>query len=61
MSTFAAAVVHFLRCRTFGTGPLGAAEVAFLVPFPLLVWGADELRRAMLGGNATAAPAAQAG
>jgi calcium-translocating P-type ATPase len=29
----------------FDTAPLGAAELAFLVPFPFLVWGADELRR----------------
>ena len=28
-----------------GTAPLGTAELAFLVPFPFVVWGADELRR----------------
>jgi len=30
----------------FGTAGLNAADVAFLLPFPLVVWGADELRRA---------------
>ena len=29
----------------FGTAPLGGLELAFLAPFPLLVWGSDELRR----------------
>ncbi len=28
-----------------GTRALSAADIAFLVPFPLIVWGADELRR----------------
>jgi magnesium-transporting ATPase (P-type) len=32
----------------FGTAPLGALELAFLAPFPLLVWGSDELRRAFV-------------
>ncbi len=31
----------------FGTARLGLAEVAFLAPLPLVVWGADELRRAV--------------
>ncbi len=30
----------------FGTAGLGPAEIAFLLPFPLIVWGSDELRRA---------------
>ena len=29
----------------FHTAPLGPAELAFLLPFPFVVWGADELRR----------------
>ena len=29
----------------FNTQPLSAAEVAFTLPFPFIVWGADELRR----------------
>jgi calcium-translocating P-type ATPase len=31
--------------RAFGTAALGIIEIAFLLPFPLIVWGADELRR----------------
>ena len=31
--------------RVFGTAALGPAELAFLLPFPFIVWGADELRR----------------
>ena len=30
----------------FGTAALGVAELSFLAPFPLLVWGADEIFRA---------------
>jgi hypothetical protein len=29
----------------FGTASLGLDAVLFVVPFPFLVWGADELRR----------------
>ena len=32
--------------HVFGTAGLDATDVAFLLPFPLVVWGADELRRA---------------
>ncbi len=28
-----------------GTAPLSPSDLAFLVPYPLIVWGADELRR----------------
>jgi len=28
-----------------GTAPLGVKELAFMAPFPLIVWGADETRR----------------
>ncbi len=31
--------------KVFGTAALGPGETAFLLPFPLIVWGADELRR----------------
>ena len=31
-----------------GTAALGPAELALLLPFPVVVWGADELRRAWL-------------
>jgi calcium-translocating P-type ATPase len=30
----------------FGTAGLAPVEIAFLLPFPLIVWGTDELRRA---------------
>lgn len=36
----------------FGTRPLGLLELAFLCAFPLVVWGADELRRAALRRSA---------
>jgi hypothetical protein len=32
----------------FHTAPLGPVELAMLLPFPLVVWAADELRRAAL-------------
>jgi magnesium-transporting ATPase (P-type) len=46
---FAAALIYvpFLQ-SVFGTRPLGLADVAVLFPFPLIVWGTDELRRAVL-------------
>ncbi len=31
----------------FGTAPPPAWSIALLVPFPFIVWGADELRRAV--------------
>jgi calcium-translocating P-type ATPase len=44
---FAAALVYVPALQeVFGTAPLGAAEVAALLAFAPLVWGADELRRA---------------
>ena len=45
---FAAAVIYLPALRPmFHTAPLGATEIALLVPFPFVVWGADELRRAL--------------
>jgi calcium-translocating P-type ATPase len=46
---FAAALVYvpFLQ-DVFGTAALGATELALLASFPLVVWAADELRRAHL-------------
>ena len=32
----------------FGTAGLGLAEIAFLLPFPLIVWGTDEFRRLLV-------------
>jgi len=34
--------------KVFGAAALGIPEIAFLLPFPLIVWGADELRRRLL-------------
>jgi calcium-translocating P-type ATPase len=48
-TVFAAALVYLpLLHGVFGTAPLHAAELAILAPFPFVVWGADELRRAVL-------------
>ena len=43
---FTAAIVYvpFLQA-VFGTAALGLDALLFLAPFPLIVWGADELRR----------------
>jgi calcium-translocating P-type ATPase len=62
---FAAALVYVPPLQDlFGTAPLGPAELAILLPFPLVVWGADELRRAHLrhrpGGSPRAASRAAA-
>ena len=43
---FLAALVYLPPLQgVFGTAALGPLELAFLAPFPLVVWGADELRR----------------
>jgi calcium-translocating P-type ATPase len=43
---FTAAVIYVPALQPlFHTAPLGAAELAVLLPFPVVVWGADELRR----------------
>jgi magnesium-transporting ATPase (P-type) len=43
---FAAAVIYLPALRPiFHTAPLGAAELLFLLPFPFIVWGADEIWR----------------
>jgi magnesium-transporting ATPase (P-type) len=43
---FAAAVVYVPVLRpVFHTAPLGPDELLFLLPFPFVVWGADELWR----------------
>ncbi|PRX21873.1 P-type E1-E2 ATPase [Actinoplanes italicus] len=44
---FTAAVIYLPPLQAvFGTAALGVAELLFLTPFPLLVWGADEIFRA---------------
>jgi calcium-translocating P-type ATPase len=46
---FAAGLIYLSPLQhLFGTASLSALDVAVLVPFPILVWGADELRRARL-------------
>jgi len=34
------------------TQPLSAGELAFTLPFPFIVWGADELRRLIVRRSA---------
>jgi hypothetical protein len=50
---FAAAIVYvpFLQ-DVFDTAALGPLELVILVTFPVVVWGADELRRARLRASA---------
>ncbi|GAA0504814.1 magnesium-transporting ATPase [Paractinoplanes deccanensis] len=49
---FAAALIYVPAFQpVFGTAALGAAELAFLAPFPVLVWGVDEIYRARLRGR----------
>ena len=46
MILFAAAVVYIPPLQTLlGTGALPPRDVLFLLPYPLIVCGADELRR----------------
>ena len=46
---FAAAVVYLpVMHGIFGTEALTAGQIATVAPFPVIVWGADELRRLIL-------------
>jgi calcium-translocating P-type ATPase len=46
---FAAGLVYLPPFQgAFGTVPLRPVDLALLLPFPLVVWGADELRRFLL-------------
>ncbi|MFJ8625085.1 cation-translocating P-type ATPase [Kitasatospora sp. NPDC093550] len=46
---FAAAIVYLPALQhVFGTAALSPAQVLVVAPFPFLVWGADELRRAVV-------------
>ena len=46
---FTAALIYVLLLQeVFGTASLGLDAVLFVVPFPFIVWGADELRRWLL-------------
>ena len=52
---FAAAVIYVPWLQpVFGTAPLGPAELLVLLPFPFIVWGFDELWRAVVRRNAHA-------
>ena len=43
---FAAALVYAPPLQgVFGTAALSPGQVALVLPFPLMIWGADELRR----------------
>jgi calcium-translocating P-type ATPase len=43
---FAAAVIYLpILQQVFGTASLGIDALLFVLPFPFIVWGADELRR----------------
>jgi magnesium-transporting ATPase (P-type) len=49
---FAAAIVYAPPLQhVFNTRALGRTELGLLVPVPFFVWGADELRRAVLRGH----------
>jgi calcium-translocating P-type ATPase len=51
---FAAALVYVSPLHgVFGTASIGLADLAFLLPFPIVVWGADELRRYVLRRRAS--------
>ena len=54
---FAAAVITIPGLRDlFGARPPPAAALALLVAFPIVVWGADELRRFALRRRSNASP-----
>jgi calcium-translocating P-type ATPase len=63
---FAAVVIYLPAMHAvFGTAALSPAQVATVAPFPLIVWGADEIRRWLLrryrAGRPAAAPSHLAG
>ena len=57
---FAAALIYLPQLqRLFATAPLQPVDLAVLLAFPLVVWGADELRRHLSrrrAARATAGP-----
>ena len=54
---FAAAVIFAPGVQgVFATAGLGPLELAILAPFPLIVWGADELRRTLSRGKQPVSP-----
>ncbi|MCX4759037.1 cation-translocating P-type ATPase [Kitasatospora purpeofusca] len=54
---FAAAIVYVPALhQVFGTAALSPAQLAVVVPFPFVVWGADELRRGLVRRRTAALP-----
>ncbi len=59
---FAAAIIYVpLLQDVFHTAALGVPELLFLAPFPFIVWGADELRRALVRSRGAPGLAATGG
>jgi magnesium-transporting ATPase (P-type) len=55
---FAAALIYLPALhRLFGTAALSPGQLAIVAPFPLIVWGADEIRRALVRRRAGRQPA----
>jgi hypothetical protein len=51
---FAAAVIYLPALQgVFGTEALTPAQLAIVAPFPLIVWGADEIRRMLMRRSRT--------
>jgi calcium-translocating P-type ATPase len=51
---FAAVLIYTPQLHgVFGTAPLHVPELAILAAFPVIVWGADELRRALIRRHST--------
>jgi len=46
---FAAALIYLPALQgVFGTAALSPGQLATVVPFPFIVWGADEIRRLLI-------------
>jgi calcium-translocating P-type ATPase len=53
---FAAALIYLPALNSvFGTAPLTVGQLATVLPFPFIVWGADEIRRALMRRHAARA------
>jgi magnesium-transporting ATPase (P-type) len=54
---FAAALIYVPALNSFfGTAPLAPDQLAIVVPFPFIVWAADEIRRWVLRRRQRRAP-----
>jgi calcium-translocating P-type ATPase len=47
--------------RVFGTADLSPRQLLILLPYPVIVWGADEIRRAMVRRRSAARPTTELG